>query len=177
LYFCRDPTLRLFHRFFIISAQLYLPPLPLEIVPPLIVPHHPYAVPLLSIKTPYYGLPLSSRILWDPVLFFKGRWSLNAPALTMSFRSRDSFLLCFPESSPFPWHRSRVSIIHLSHGRLTLASEFRESTTLCVYFFSSRSSFDLCPRYCPLNTSGVHTHVRTVLFLPYRSTLFQDRLV
>jgi hypothetical protein len=85
--------------------------------------------------------------------------------------------LCFPVDSPLLWHRSRASIIRLSSGRLSPASAFRKLTTprVCRYFFS-RSSLDLGSRYCPPDSSGVHTHARTVLFLPYCSTLFRDRL-
>ena len=125
LYFCPDPTSRLFYRLFIISAQLYL----------------------------------SSR----------NRSPVNCPP---------HLHLCFPVDSPLLSHRSRASIVRLSRGRLSLASAVRKLTAphVCPYSFS-RSLFDLCSRYCPLDSSGVHTHARKVLFLPYCSTSFPDRLV
>ena len=73
--------------------------------------------------------------------------------------------LCFPVDSPLLSHRSRASIVRLSRGRLSLASAVRKLTAphVCPYSFS-RSLFDLCSRYCPPDSSGVHTHARTVLF-------------
>ena len=100
LYFCRDQTLRLSYRLFIIATQLYIFPPPQKLSsanrpPP---PRHPFP----CIKIPYYGLSLFSCSMGFCILS-KDRRSLNATPINYISSTKKSLRFCCPVGSPFPY--------------------------------------------------------------------------